>query len=226
MASRNFMPSRYLRRFPVYLLLDCSGSMLGEPATAMSDGLEIIYRLLMDDPEALERVYICLITFAEVAEVEPLVAIDDFRPPTLAASGKTAMGAALWGLAESIQEDLLPNTAEQRGDYRPLVFLITDGAPTDDYRQGLKRLKALTRHQPLIIALGCGPDADIAVLQEVTEKDKVFLMQTFTSQALHQYFKWISDAVIISSRAVNNSTSQGAVIPPPTTIPGIFPSHS
>lgn len=200
MPDRDLMPARYMRRFPVYLLLDCSGSMLGEPITAVGEGLEMIYRELMDDPEAIERVHICIIPFADEAEVELLVPIDEFIPPKVVASGRTALGAALAGLAESIETDLFPNVpGGRKGDYRPVVFLLTDGEPTDDYQEGLRRVKALTRLEPTIIALGCGPDVNVDILKELTEK--VYLMPTLAAETLRQYFKWISDSVKVNSRA-------------------------
>ena len=61
-----------------------------------------------------------------------LVSLDQFVVPTLVVGGaKRAMGAAFRVLTESIQQDLIPNTATHASDYRPLVFLLTSGSPTD-----------------------------------------------------------------------------------------------
>lgn len=223
MYGRGLMPLRHLRRFPVYLLLDCSGSMLGEPITALNEGLEIIYRQLIEDPQALEIVHICLIPFADSAELGLLEAVDEFTPPKLVASGKTALGAALLAMMTSIEEDLLPNTSEHKGDYRPLAFLITDGAPTDDYRKGIDYIRALTRLKPLIIALGCGPEADMAVLQEIAGKENTFFMQTLAPDTLKKYCKWVTDAIVVSSHAIERGGESGTVIASPAQIPGIAP---
>jgi len=194
MAEDTFMPPEFIRRFPVYLLLDCSGSMHGEPITVVSEGLDMIYYELMEDPEATERVFISVITFAEQAEMEPLVPIDEFVPPTLMASGHTAMGAAFAALVDSIEKDLIKNDSNRKGDYRPLVFLLTDGIPSDNYKDEISRLKALKRLKPTIVALGCGPETNKVMLHEVTEH--VFLMHEFEAENLRSYFRWVSSAII------------------------------
>ena len=90
-----FMTDEYTRRLPVYLLLDCSGSMAGNAIIAVNEGLWMIYHLLMADPQALETVHISVIRFSDHADQYELTPIDKFQPPTLSASGMTAMGAAL-----------------------------------------------------------------------------------------------------------------------------------
>ena len=130
--SYGFMESGNTRRLPVYLLLDCSSSMQGNPIIAVGEGLYMMHNLLMDDPRTVDTAYISVITFASHATQYALVGVDQFQPPQLTASGTTAMGDAFRLLADSIEQDLTPNTGSQHGDYRPLVFLLTDGEPTDE----------------------------------------------------------------------------------------------
>ena len=186
-----FMGSGYFRRLPVYLLLDCSGSMAGDPITAIHEGLHMIHRLLVADPQALETVYISVIKFADNAKQYRLIALDRFVPPSLEASGKKSMGAALHLLADSIEQDLIFHASVQKGDFRPLVFLLTDGEPTDNYRRAVSRLKQLRGiHKPTIIALGCGSNVNTAMLGEIT--DHVFLMHSVSPEHIKSFFKWIS----------------------------------
>ncbi|HXZ06364.1 MAG TPA: VWA domain-containing protein [Ktedonobacteraceae bacterium] len=210
----NFMTDEYTRRLPVYLLLDCSGSMAGEAIIAVNEGLGMIYRLLMADPQALETVHISVICFSDHADQYGLTPIDKFQPPALTASGTTAMGAALRLLIQSIEQDLLLNTPVQHGDFRPLVFLLTDGAPTDAYRNEIQKLKSLRGSQkPTIVALGCGTAVNQAMLHEVT--DNVFLMQTITSEKIKAFFKWISGSIIQTSHAAGSDLEPTIYMPPP-----------
>lgn len=55
------------RRLPVYLLLDCSGSMFGEPIEAVRQGLKALLSELRGDPMALETAYLSVITFESIA---------------------------------------------------------------------------------------------------------------------------------------------------------------
>jgi len=215
-----FMGEGYLRRLPVFLLLDASGSMQGDPITALNEGLSMIQRQLMNDPQAVETVHISVISFAEHANQHPLVPIDQFTPPTLQAEGPTSMGQAFDLLAQSIEQDLVLNTPTQHGDYRPLVFLLTDGEPTDDYRTPISKVKALRgSRKPTIIALGCGNLVNERMLHEVA--DNVFLMQTISPETLKSFFDWISGSIVGASRAVGGGTGGMATIDPPTSIPGI-----
>lgn len=209
-----FMPGEYTRRLPVYLLLDCSGSMQGQPIIAVNEGLWMIYQQLIGDAQALETVHISVIEFADHADQYPMTPIDQFQPPALNASGLTAMGAALRLLIQSIEQDLLPNTATQHGDFRPLVFILTDGAPTDNYRDPLQRLKSLRGSQrPTIVAIGCGPQVNKTMLKEMT--NDVFLIHTMTAENLKQFFRWLSGSIIQSSHAVGSDLETTVYAPTP-----------
>ena len=145
-----------LRRLPVYLLLDCSGSMSGEPIAAMEMGLKTLMGDLRNDPQALETVWLSVITFASSAEqIIPLTDINDFLPPELAASGTTALGEAVDLLADRIRTEVRVTRADQKGDWKPLVFVLTDGEPTDDWQKSVENFRL--RGLATIVACGAGP---------------------------------------------------------------------
>lgn len=207
------------RKFPVYLLLDCSSSMSGAPIIAVNEGLELLYKELMRDPQARESVWISLVRFATTASQDPLTPIDQFVPPTLSANGSTAMGGAFQILADSIQHDLAPRSGNHRGDYRPLVFLLTDGAPTDNWKGAVQNLKALTGSQrPIIVALGCGNGVNAAMLKEVT--DEVYLMANVTTDQLKQFFKLMSGSIVGASKAAVAGAETG--MQSPAAITGVI----
>lgn len=220
MLESGFMGERNTRRLPVYLLLDCSTSMTGEPILAVNDGLGLIYRLLIADPQAIETVAISVISFSSQVVKTPLESIEQFQPPMLTANGMTNMGEAFRVLAHSIESELVLNTPTQRGDYRPIVFLLTDGEPTDDYTYPLQDLQALRgSRRPTIVTLACGKEANTQMLHQVT--DNVFLMETVSGDTIREFFKWISGSVTQASRSVGTAGDQTLTMPPPSSIPGI-----
>ena len=92
-----------MRRLPVYLLLDTSGSMYGEPIEAVKNGVQTLISTLRSDPYALETAYISIITFNSSAQqVTPLTELAAFQQPNIDASGCNALGGALELLSQKI----------------------------------------------------------------------------------------------------------------------------
>lgn len=204
-----------MRRLPVYLLLDTSGSMSGEPIEAVKNGVQVLVSTLRQDPYALETAYLSVITFDSSArQVVPLTELASFQPPNIQATGTTALGEALTMLAQRIEAEVGKTTAEQKGDWKPLVFLMTDGSPTDDWQKGLSDLKKVKTG--LIIACAAGPNADTNDLKQITEV--VVQLDTADSATIKAFFKWVSASVSSGSKKVETGSSDVAGIkdlPPP-----------
>ncbi len=203
-----------MRRLPIYLLLDCSGSMMGEPITAVETGVKNLVATLRQDPYALETAFISVITFdSDARQTVPLTELSQFNPPSLAATGTTAMGAALKMLAERVEAEVTKTTAEVKGDWKPVVFLLTDGAPTDNLQAGIDALKKVK--VGTFVACAAGPGAQTSELTKITET--VLRLDTADSSTIQSFFKWVSASISTSSQKVeNNKEVQGlSDLPPP-----------
>ena len=206
--------SNFVRRLPVYLLLDCSGSMSGEPIEAVRQGIETLVNELRGDPQALETAYLSVITFASTAQqTSPLTELMLFKIPQLSASGATALGGALQVLRDCVENEVRKNSAEQKGDWRPLVFIMTDGYPTDDEifereAQNIKSMKVAN-----IIACAAGPYADPTVLKKIT--DNVLIMNNMSAGDMSQFFAWVSGSIKMSSKSLDAQPGSAFQLPPP-----------
>ncbi len=106
-----------MRRLPVYILLDTSGSMYGEPIEAVKNGVQVLVSTLRSDPYALETAYLSVITFNSSAQQDvPLTELASFQQPNLTASGCTALGEALSLLAQKADTEVTKTSSEQKGD--------------------------------------------------------------------------------------------------------------
>lgn len=203
-----------MRKLPVYLLLDTSGSMYGEPLEAVKTGLETLVHTLQQDPYALETAHLSVITFAsEARQAVPLTEITAFQPPNLEARGQTSMGAALELLAKCVDEEVTKTTANKKGDWKPLVFLMSDGAPTDNLDNGLAAIK--DRKFGMIVACAAGANANVPVLKLITED--VVRLDSMDSDSIKAFFKWVSASVSAGSAKVDSGADVTAMddLPPP-----------
>ncbi|MDR1960037.1 MAG: VWA domain-containing protein [Planctomycetaceae bacterium] len=212
-----------MRRLPVYLLLDVSGSMSGEPIEAVKNGVQMMHSALRKDPYALESAYISVITFeSNVQQVIPLTELSQFQPPNLHAGGGTSFGAALQKLVDCAEQEVSKSTKEQKGDWKPLVFIMTDGSPTDNVEQGVA---AFNNYKwGVVVACAAGQHADKTILQRLTEN--VVTLDTADSATISAFFKWVSSSISASSKKVDEAggeTGSSELPPPPPEISLVKP---
>ena len=207
------MAESSIRRLPVYLLLDCSGSMFGEPIEAVRAGVKALLSDLRSDPQAIETAYLSVITFDSGAQqVCPLTELMAFPEPNLDASGSTALGEALKLLDQCIDREVKKGTDTQKGDWKPLIFLMTDGEPTDSWESAADKIKA--KKVGNIIACAAGSGANSGTLKRITEI--VVELNSLQPEALKAFFKWVSSSIKSTSQSVAQVAADVPIcLPPP-----------
>lgn len=207
-----------MRRLPVYLLLDTSGSMYGEPIEAVRSGLNLLVNSLRQNPYALETAYLSVITFDNDAkQIVPLTELMDFQQPNIRAGGGTSMGAALKLLAKKVNTEVKRGSAEEKGDWKPLIFLLSDGGATDNLDEGIQAIKGLP--YAAFIACAAGSGADVKELHRITET--VVSLDTADSNTIAQFFAWVSASVSVGSQKAEQGSDMsgfGDLPPPPAEI--------
>ena len=205
-----------MRRLPVYILLDTSGSMRGEPIHSVNVGLQSMLSALRQDPYALESVYLSIITFDIAAKIYlPLTPLDQVQLSEVAvpSAGATFMGAALELLIERVDAEVHKSTADRKGDWRPLLFIMTDGSPSDlyAYQQAIPQIKQ--RNFASIVACAAGPKAKQEHLLQLT--DRVVVLDSMDTASFASFFKWVSASVVAGSSSAGISNSISLPPPPP-----------
>ena len=191
-----------MRRLPIFLVLDVSESMAGEPLSRLQTAMESIVSSLRQDPGALETVHVSVIAFAGKAQVlVPLIELMAFYPPRLPMGGGTALGQAMDELMTCLNVNVKRTTAEQKGDWKPVVYLLTDGRPTDNVLPAIARWKETYASRAHLIAVTLGDDADLEVLSQLTPD--IVALDDKDPDGLARFAKWVSASVSAQSQALD-----------------------
>lgn len=204
------------RRLPVYLLIDSSGSMHGEPIHAVNVGISSMLSALRQDPYALESVHISLITFdREIKELMPLTSLEEAQVNDieLPRSGATHLGEGIEFLVNKVEHNVVKSSVDEKGDFRPMLFIMTDGSPSDllVFKESIPRLKACNFAE--IIACAAGPKANTDYLKLLT--DNVVVLDNMDSGAFSVFFKWVSDSITAGSMSAGVEGALDNALPPP-----------
>lgn len=202
------------RRLLAYFLLDTSGSMRGEPIAALNNGFNGLISMLRSDPQAMDSLHISVITFdREVKNIIPLIDLASFHPVEIKCpdSGPTHTGEALEMVYNLVNKDLIKGSEDRKGDWKPLLFVFTDGKPSDlqRYREIVPKIKQLDFG--VIVGCAAGPKAEISFLQDLT--DTVVKLDTTDATTLTTFFQWVSSSIEMGSKS--QGTGEAVALPPP-----------
>lgn len=191
-----------MRRLPVYILIDTSTSMRGEPIIAVELGLKALMESLNRDPYALETVCLSIITYNSQAEqILPLTEVYKTRIPELTAKGRSALGEALELLCEKVEKEVHKNTPEAKGDWKPLLFVLSDGGYSGPIAKPISEFKKL--QFGFVVACAAGSKSKIDVLRKITPN--VIQISSTDTINIKAYFKWISSSISTTSTRIENT---------------------
>ena len=196
-------------RLPCVLLLDTSGSMEGAPIEQLNAGLDAYRDALAYDDLAARRVEIAVVTFGGSAQLfQDFSAVGRFYPPRLKAGGDTPMGQAITLGLELLRKRKDEYRSHGVAYFRPWVFLITDGVPTDDWRPAGALVKAGEEASAFsFFAVGV-ESADFGVLQQIATRMPLKLR----GLSFRELFLWLSASQVSVSRS---SPGDKVMLPPP-----------
>lgn len=195
-----------MRRLPIYFLIDVSESMVGEPIQQVEEGLATIIQALKADPYALETVWVSIVVFAgQPKTLVPLQEIVNFYPPRFPIGSGTSLSKGLGHLMFELRNNIIKTTYEQKGDWKPLVFLFTDGVPTDDATAAIDEWNRNWRKSANLVAISFGNEADSVLLGKLT--DEVHMFKNTSPKAYKDFFRWVSDSIKTSSISVEHNSS-------------------
>lgn len=196
-------------RCPVVLLLDTSASMIGDAMNALNQGVSLFKENIQADTKASLSVEVALITFGPVRLVQDFVTIDQFTPPTLAADGVTPMGEAIEYALDLLtaRKDVYHTNGIQY--YRPWIFLITDGAPTDPWQDAAARIRQGEADRKFCFFSVAVEGADLKTLSQIASSDRPpVLLNGLDFQSL---FVWLSKSM---KRVSSGRVGEAVELPP------------
>jgi uncharacterized protein YegL len=195
-------------RCPCVLLLDTSYSMHGARIDALNDGLRAFQTDVSDDPLAQRRVEVAVVTFGGgVQTVQEFTTAGQFTAPVLAARGDTPMGAAINRALDLVADRKAAYRANGVAYYRPWVFMLTDGAPTDEWRNAAQRIRQEeSANGVAFFAVGVA-DADMRTLEQIAARTPIKLQ----GLAFREMFLWLSQS---QKRVSASKVGEQTALPP------------
>ena len=184
-------------RCPCVLLLDTSYSMKGDKIAELNRGLETFAEDIRSDAMAVKRVEVAIITFGPVRTVQNFVTADAFQAFTLVASGDTPMGAAIQKAVELVEERKSTYRTSGNAYFRPWIFLITDGAPTDSVSAVTETIREGEASKSLVFYAVGVAGADMSCLAQISVRHPLKLR----GLAFRELFIWLSKSLSSVSRS-------------------------
>jgi uncharacterized protein YegL len=205
-----FARGNFSERLPCVILVDASGSMAGTPIKALNEGLQVLEQELKADDVASQRVQLLVLTFGgqdDVSVVRDWTDALAFSAPSVKANGATPTGKAVQLAMEKIEEQKQRYKANAITYKRPWLFLLTDGAPTDDWAPVADQCRAAEQAGRFVFfGIGIGAGADMTTLARFSARGPVML----DGLKFRDLFVWLSHSAGPASRAIQGQNVQMA----------------
>ncbi|RAL26909.1 vWA domain-containing protein [Thermoflavimicrobium daqui] len=188
-------------RVPICLVLDCSGSMWGEPISELNKGIQLFMKAIRQDDIAAHSAEIAVVSFGDEEPKCELnfTSIGNQAIPFLTASGRTPMGAAVKMGLDMLEKRKKMYSTTGVDYYQPWLVLMTDGAPTDDITLAAERSSELANAKKLtVFPIGVGSAADLQTLAKFSPRRTPVRLKGLNFSA---FFEWLSKSVIAVSQS-------------------------
>lgn len=215
-------PGEALATRPLHFIwiADCSSSMQGDKINSLNFAIKEALPAMRDvaDENPNAEVLCRAIGFDSNAywHIEKPTPVEDFNWMDLSVGGVTAMGAALKLAAKELATDKMGDRA-----LPPVLVLLSDGYPTDDFKSGLNELMELPWGKKAVkLSIAIGNDADLDVLQDFIGHNEIQPLVANNSEQLVNYIRWASTVVLKAasspdSRTSGEKTKTNVPVPPP-----------
>ena len=184
-------------RCPCLLILDTSASMAGAAISELNAGLSALKEELMSDPLAAKRVELAVLRFGPPEIVADFATVDAFEPPRLDARGDTPLGAAVTTGIDMIRQRKAVYKSNGVAYYRPWIFLITDGSPTDAWQSAAAQVHEGEKSKSFMFFSVGVEGANMPTLAQLGTREPLKLK----GLRFRDLFSWLSNSLGAVSRS-------------------------
>jgi uncharacterized protein YegL len=186
-------------RCPCVLLLDISGSMNGQPITQLNSAVQFYRNDIIADSLAAKRVETAIVLFGDTVQVASVFCtVDAFNPAPFTAGGNTPMGAAILQAIDMVKRRKDEYKTNGVGYFRPWIFLITDGSPTDEWSLAAAQVKKASDAQEFVFFAVGVDGANFDILKQIAGSREPLKLNGLQFREL---FAWLSKSLKQVSRS-------------------------
>lgn len=198
-----------MRRLPIFILIDSSSSMRGEAIEAVNSGIKELLQSLRTNPFALETVYLSVLSFnTEAFIVRPFSDLLNNDLVTIEAKGRSNFGIGLDLLIKEMSQQINKTTKEKKGDWKPIIVLMTDGKPSGAWKTKLKAFHRLNTGQFIVCA--CGFKSNLTSIESYG--GNMIILNNKKQNSILEFFKWVTNSITVHSTKIEQKNNDSEVL--------------